>query len=155
MRNIRLIFGTLILMSGALFVLLLIATGTSPNIFSGEIAYSGQPNAISSGEIAYIGQRNAISTGEIAFIGQRNAISTGEIPTIGLISSQISTGSSYKSLSEMGRTKPQNATASQNMTNQSMKITMPVNMTNQSLSLPLPQNLTNSTTTVGNATTLG
>jgi hypothetical protein len=118
------------LISAALFVLLLIATGTSPNIFSGEIAYSGQHNAVSSGEIAYIGQRNAISS--------------GEIPSVGLFNSEIPKTTSLKSTVLMNLTKPKNATMPLNTTNQSI-VTIPSNMTNQSLNIVLPQNSINST----------
>jgi hypothetical protein len=131
----KLIFGSLVLMSTALFVLLLIATGTSLSIFSGEIAYTGQDNAISSGEIAYVGQRNAISS--------------GEIPSVGIFNSQIPKATSSKSTAWINLTKPKNATMPVNMTNQS--INMPSNMTNQSLNVTQPQNMTNSTTSVGNA----
>jgi len=133
----KLIFGSLVLISAALFVLLLIATGTSPNIFSGEIAYTGQHNAISSGEIAYVGQRNAISS--------------GEIPSVGLFNAQIPKATSSKSTVLMNLTKSKNATMPLNTTNQSINVTIPSNMTNQSLNATQPLNMTDSTASVGNA----
>jgi hypothetical protein len=133
--SMKLLFGILVLMSAALFVLLLVATGTSPNIFSGEIAYTGQDNAVSSGEIAYVGQRNAISS--------------GEIPSVGLFNSQIPKTASLKSTAWINLTKPNNTTMPLNMTNQS--INMPSNMTNQSLNVTQPLNVTNSAASVGNA----
>jgi hypothetical protein len=162
MKNI---FESLAFISVASFVLLLTAIGTSPNIFSGEIAYAGQPNAvssgeiaytgqsnaISSGEIAYVGQRNAVSSGEIAYIGQRYAISSGEIPSVGLFSSQIPQPASLKSTIVMNLTKPHNATTPENLTNQSMNITQPLNMTNQSMNVTKLQNMTNSTSIGGSA----
>jgi hypothetical protein len=133
----KLISGSLVLISSALFVLLLVATGTSPNIFSGEIAYTGQDNAISSGEIAYVGQRNAISS--------------GEIPSVGLFNAQIPKAASLKSTILMNLTKSKNATMPLNATNQSIDVAIPSNMTNQSLNVTQPQIMTNSTTSVGSA----
>lgn len=138
----KIIFESLAFISMALFVLLLTAIGTSPNIFSGEIAYSGQPNAVSSGEIAYTGQNNAVSSGEIAYTGQRNAVSSGEIPSVGLFNSQLPQAALLKGTIGMNLTKPQNATAPKSMTNQSMNITQPLNMTNQSMNVTQPLNMT-------------
>ncbi|VVB70526.1 Uncharacterised protein [uncultured archaeon] len=119
MQSAKHIFGSLAIILAAFFISLLNANGTSPGIFSGEIAYTGQ--------------LNAFSTGEMAYKGQPSAIPTGEIPNIALFNNPIPKSDSSKSMIGINLAKPQNAA-------------IPLNMTNQSTNVTLPQNMTNSTT---------